>query len=28
MSLNWKRISSHLLRHSAASWWLDAGIQG
>lgn len=21
-----KRISPHLLRHSAASWWLDAGI--
>lgn len=23
---NRKRISPHLLRHSAASWWLDAGI--
>jgi len=23
---NRKRVSPHLLRHSAASWWLDAGI--
>jgi integrase len=23
---NRKRIKPHLLRHSAASWWLDAGI--
>lgn len=26
MHRNRKRISPHLLRHSAASWWLDAGI--